>query len=95
MQIAEIKTKLEEKIRALENEKAALQEEARLLKEVAELNEKATTLESDVNKLREEVEALRQKLPPEFLTTEEMPWKEALQKTRAKTKSSYEGLEES
>jgi uncharacterized protein YlxW (UPF0749 family) len=62
-----MKTKLEEKIKALEKEKGLLLEEVRQLREVVELSEKAKDLENEVNKLKKEVEALKAKLPQEFL----------------------------
>jgi peptidoglycan hydrolase CwlO-like protein len=67
MQVDEMKSRLEDKIRALEKEKAALLEEVKQLKEVVELSEKAKSLESEVDKLREEVKALKNKIPREFL----------------------------
>jgi uncharacterized protein YlxW (UPF0749 family) len=62
-----MKTKLEEKIEALEKEKSLLLEEVRQLKEVVELSEKAKDLENEVNNLRKEVETLKNRLPQEFL----------------------------
>jgi len=67
MQVTEMKTKLEEKIEALEKEKGLLLEEVRQLKEVVELSEKAKDLENEVIKLKKEVETLKDKLPQEFL----------------------------
>lgn len=67
MQVGEMKSKLEDKIRALEKEKATLLEEVKQLREVVELSEKAKNLESEVDKLREEVKALKNKIPKEFL----------------------------
>jgi len=67
MQVIEMKTKLEEKIKALEKEKGLLLEEIRQLKEVVELSEKATDLENEVNKLKKEVETLKDKIPQELL----------------------------
>lgn len=67
MQVTEIKTKLEERIEALEKEKDVLLEEIGQLKEVAELSEKAKNLEDEVNNLKEEVKTLRDKIPQEFL----------------------------
>ena len=67
MQVIEMKTKLEEKIKALEKEKGLLLEEIRQLKEVVELSEKAKDLENEVNKLKKEVEALKDKIPQELL----------------------------
>jgi len=67
MQVVEMKTKLEEKIEALEKEKGLLLEEVRQLKEVVELSEKAKDLEDEVVKLRKEVETLKDRLPQEFL----------------------------
>ena len=62
-----MKSKLAEKIRALELEKSVLLEEVRELREVVELSEKAKSLESEVDRLRSEVRALRGRLPREFL----------------------------
>jgi peptidoglycan hydrolase CwlO-like protein len=67
MQVIEMKTKLEEKIKALEKEKGLLLEEIRQLKEVVELSEKAKDLENEVNKLKKEVETLKDKIPQELL----------------------------
>jgi peptidoglycan hydrolase CwlO-like protein len=67
MQVIEMKTKLEEKIKALEKEKGLLLEEIRQLKEVVELSEKAKDLENEVNKLKREVETLKDKIPQELL----------------------------
>jgi peptidoglycan hydrolase CwlO-like protein len=67
MQVIEMKTKLEEKIKTLEKEKGLLLEEVRQLKEVVELSEKAKDLENEVNKLKKEVEALKDKIPQELL----------------------------
>jgi len=67
MQIIEMKTKLEEKIKALEKEKGSLLEEIRQLKEVAELSGKAEDLENEVKKLKKEVETLKDKIPPKLL----------------------------
>ena len=67
MQVIEMKTKLEEKIKALEKEKGLLLEEVRQLKEVVELSEKAKDLENEVNKLKREVETLKDKIPQELL----------------------------
>jgi peptidoglycan hydrolase CwlO-like protein len=67
MQVIEMKTKLEEKIKALEKEKGLLLEEVRQLKEVVELSEKAKDLENEVNKLKKEVETLKDKIPQELL----------------------------
>ena len=67
MQIVKMKTKLEEKIKALEEEKHTLLEERDKLKEILELSEKAKTLETEVNKLREEIKSLRDKIPEEIL----------------------------
>jgi len=67
MQTVEMKTKLEERIKALEKEKGMLLEEVRQLKEVVELSEKTKDLESEVKKLKEEVKALKDKIPREFL----------------------------
>jgi cell division protein FtsB len=62
-----MKTRLEEKIKALEKEKSLLLEEIKQLKELVELSEKAKSLENEVGKLRSEVEALKDKIPREFL----------------------------
>jgi len=62
-----MKSKLAEKIRALELEKSVLLEEVRELREVVELSEKAKSLESEVDRLRSEVRALKGRLPREFL----------------------------
>jgi len=62
-----MKTKLEEKIRALEKEKSTLLEEIAQLKEVVELSEKAKGLESEVDKLKKEVKTLKDRIPQEFL----------------------------
>jgi len=67
MRVIEMKTKLEEKIKALEKEKGLLLEEVRQLKEVVELSEKAKDLENEVNKLKKEVETLKDKIPQELL----------------------------
>lgn len=67
MQVIEMKTKLEEKIKALEKEKDMLLEEIRQLKEVVELSGKAKDLENEVNKLKKEVETLKDKIPQELL----------------------------
>jgi cell division protein FtsB len=67
MQAAEMKTKLEERIEALEKEKSLLLEEVKQLKELVELSEKAKGLENEVNKLKSEVKALKDKIPREFL----------------------------
>lgn len=67
VQVAEVKTKLEEKINTLEQEKSTLLEEVRKLKDIAELSEKAKELEEEVNKLKDEVKALKDKIPQEFL----------------------------
>jgi hypothetical protein len=67
MQVVEMKTRLEEKIRALEREKNMLLEEVKQLKEVVELNEKAKNLESEVGRLKREVKALKERLPEEIL----------------------------
>ncbi len=62
-----MKTKLEERIRALEKEKNLLLEEVKQLKEVVELSEKAKELESEVNRLKSEVRTLKEKVPREIL----------------------------
>jgi peptidoglycan hydrolase CwlO-like protein len=67
MKATEMKTKLEERIRALEKEKNMLLEEIGQLKEIVELSEKARDLENEVNKLKKEAKALKEKIPPEFL----------------------------
>jgi len=67
MQVAQMKTKLEEKIKSLEKEKNMLLEEIGQLKEVVELSEKAKNLENEVSKLRKEVKSLKDKIPQEFL----------------------------
>jgi len=67
MQVVEMKTKLEERIKALEKEKSTLLEEIGQLKEVVELSEKAKSLENEVNKLKKEVKTLKDKIPQEFL----------------------------
>jgi len=67
MQVVEMKTKLEEKIKALEKEKTMLLEEITQLKEVVELNEKAKELENEVNKLKREAKSLKDRLPREYL----------------------------
>ncbi|MEM3696336.1 MAG: hypothetical protein QXQ94_02365 [Candidatus Bathyarchaeia archaeon] len=67
MKAVEMKTKLEEKIRALEKEKSMLLEEIGQLKEIVELSEKAKELENEVNKLKKEAKTLKEKIPQEFL----------------------------
>jgi len=67
MQVVEMKTKLEEKIKALEKEKSMLSEEVGQLKEVVELSEKAKNLENEVNRLKKEAKTLKDKIPQEFL----------------------------
>jgi peptidoglycan hydrolase CwlO-like protein len=67
MQVVVMKTKLEERIRALEKEKSLLLEEVKQLKELVELSEKSKALENEVNKLKSEVKALKEKIPREFL----------------------------
>ena len=62
-----MKTKLEEKIRALEKEKNMLLEEVKQLKEVVELSQKAKDLEGEIGRLKNEVKALKEKLPQEIL----------------------------
>jgi predicted nucleic acid-binding Zn-ribbon protein len=67
VQAAEMRSRLEEKIRRLEKEKSLLLEEVKQLRELVELSEKAKELESEVGKLRSEVNALKEKIPREFL----------------------------
>ncbi|MEM3700205.1 MAG: hypothetical protein QXL57_05000 [Candidatus Bathyarchaeia archaeon] len=67
MKAVEMKTKLEERIRALEKEKSMLLEEIGQLKEIVELSEKAKELENEVNKLKKEAKALKERIPQEFL----------------------------
>jgi peptidoglycan hydrolase CwlO-like protein len=67
VQAVEMKTKLEERIRALEREKSLLLEEVKQLRELVELSEKAKGLESEVEKLKSEVKALKGKIPQELL----------------------------
>jgi len=67
LQVAEMRTKLAEKIKALEREKSILLEEVRQLKEVVELSEKAKVLENEVNKLKDEAKVLKERIPREFL----------------------------
>jgi len=67
MQVIEMKTKLEERIKALEKEKSLLLEEVKQLKELVGLSEKAKELENEVNKLKSEVKTLKDKIPQEFL----------------------------
>jgi peptidoglycan hydrolase CwlO-like protein len=67
VRVIEMKTKLEEKIKALEKERSIFLEEVKQLKEIVELSEKAKDLENEVNKLRKEVAALKDKIPREFL----------------------------
>ncbi|MGB9777958.1 MAG: hypothetical protein ACPLW8_01015 [Candidatus Bathyarchaeales archaeon] len=62
-----MKTKLEERIKALEREKSMLLEEIGQLKEIVELSEKAKDLENEVNKLKKEAKALKERIPQEFL----------------------------
>lgn len=66
MQVIGVKTRLEEKIRALEQEKSILQEEVKQLREAVELSEKAKTLESEVSSLKSEAKSLRRRIPQEF-----------------------------
>ena len=66
LQIPEMKTRLEEKIRALENEKRLLLEEISQLREVVGLSEKAKSLEAEVDKLRAEAKALKERIPREL-----------------------------
>jgi archaellum component FlaC len=67
MQVVEMKTKLEEKIRGLEKEKSMLLEEVKQLREVVELSQRAKDLESEIGRLKSEVRALKEKLPQEIL----------------------------
>jgi hypothetical protein len=67
VQVVEMKTKLEEKIKTLEQEKSTLLEEKKKLEEVAELTERAKELEGEVNKLRDEIKALKGRIPQGFL----------------------------
>jgi archaellum component FlaC len=67
MHVADMKTKLEERLKALENEKRTLLEEIGQLKEVVELSEKAKGLENEVDKLKKEVKTLKDKIPQELL----------------------------
>ncbi|MDI6691284.1 MAG: hypothetical protein QME50_05380 [Candidatus Bathyarchaeota archaeon] len=67
MRTAEMKTKLEERIRALEKEKSTLLEEIGQLKEIVELSEIAKDLENEVNKLKKEAKTLKEKIPEELL----------------------------
>jgi peptidoglycan hydrolase CwlO-like protein len=67
MKATEMKTKLEERIRALEKEKSTLLEEIGQLKEIVELSEKAKDLENEVNKLKKEAKTLKEKIPQELL----------------------------
>jgi peptidoglycan hydrolase CwlO-like protein len=67
MQTAKMKTKLEERLKALEKEKSMLLEEIGQLKEIVELSEKVKGLESEVGKLRREVKTLEEKIPQELL----------------------------
>lgn len=67
MQIVEMKTKLEEKIRALEDEKRRLLEEREQLREIVQLSEKSQCLEKEIYSLKSEVKSLRGKIPREFL----------------------------
>ena len=67
MQVLKMKTKLVEKIRALEEEKHMLLEEVNQLKEVVELSEKAKSLEEEVYKLKNEAKALKERIPQKFL----------------------------
>lgn len=62
-----MKTKLEERIKALEKEKSTLLEEIGQLKEIVELSEKAKDLENEVNKLKKEAKTLKEKIPEELL----------------------------
>ena len=67
MKATEMKTKLEERIKALEKEKSTLLEEIGQLKEIVELSEKAKDLENEVNKLKKEAKVLKEKIPQELL----------------------------
>jgi peptidoglycan hydrolase CwlO-like protein len=66
MRVVEMKTRLEERIKALEKEKSLLLEEVKQLKELVELSEKAKILENEVNKLKSEVKTLKDKIPREL-----------------------------
>jgi len=67
MQFTELKSKLEEKIKALEEEKNLVVEEIKQLKEVVELSKRAKDLEDEVGKLKKEVETLKGQIPRELL----------------------------
>ncbi|MEM2970937.1 MAG: hypothetical protein QW270_00735 [Candidatus Bathyarchaeia archaeon] len=67
MQTAKMKTKLEDRLKALEKEKSMLLEEIEQLKEIVELSEKVKGLENEVNKLRKEAKLLEDKIPQELL----------------------------
>lgn len=67
VQVAEMKTRLEGKIEAMEEERNTLLEEIRKLKDIAELSEKAKGLEDEVSGLRDKVKTLKDKIPQEFL----------------------------
>jgi len=67
MQTAKMKTKLEERLKALEKEKSMLLEEIGQLKEIVELSEKVKGLENEVDKLRKEVKILEDKIPQELI----------------------------
>ena len=67
MHVGEMKSRLTEKIRALEQEKSMLLEEVKQLRETVELSEKAKELESEVSRLKGEVEMLKRRIPRELL----------------------------
>jgi peptidoglycan hydrolase CwlO-like protein len=67
MQVLEMKNKLAEKIKALEEDKRLLLEEVSQLKVVVELSEKAKSLEEEVGRLKKEAEVLKGKIPQEYL----------------------------
>jgi len=67
MQAVEMKSRLVERVKALEAEKSVLLEEIGQLKEVVELSEKAKSLQNEVNKLKKEVETLKDRIPQELL----------------------------
>jgi hypothetical protein len=67
MQVDEMRTRLEERIRRLENEKSVLLKEVAELSEIVGLSEKAKTLENEVNKLKDEAKILKDRIPREFL----------------------------
>jgi lipid II:glycine glycyltransferase (peptidoglycan interpeptide bridge formation enzyme) len=67
MQVGEMKSRLIEKIKGLEQEKSVLLEEVTQLREAVELSEKAKELENEVGKLKGEVETLKRRIPRELL----------------------------